>query len=73
MPDKNSAQCLKAELYINKSGVKDDTWTIHVSSLTPLLFIYIYIYMYVYVYVYICICICSATTGKGCPEACRTE
>ena len=23
MPDKNSAQCLKAELYINKSGVKD--------------------------------------------------
>ena len=26
MPDKNSAQCLKAELYINKSGVKDDTW-----------------------------------------------
>ena len=26
VPDKNSAQCLKAELYINKSGVKDDTW-----------------------------------------------
>ena len=23
VPDKNSAQCLKAELYINKSGVKD--------------------------------------------------
>ena len=26
VPDKNSAQCLKAEPYINKSGVKDDTW-----------------------------------------------
>ena len=31
MPDKNSAQCLKAELYINKSGVKDDTWIFSVT------------------------------------------